>query len=607
MKKLFKITLTALLTAISVSAVADTYYLRYGRQDNPSLTQDFAWSDAASSSTNEYSWTITTLSNWDLYIWFSSTNASDLSGLYDLSTYTLNDPSGLQTQNNQRNYDSKHGVYMHLNNVSQLTITWNRSTNVITLGNAVASYTVSTTSEHGTFDPSSAKVTEGGSAVFTFTPEAGYSYASHSVTAGTATVTKDGNTFTVAPTSNCTLNVVCSQKSYNVQTLLTEGSIDPTSASVSHGGSQVFEVTIPDGKQFDKTATTYSGTAEISYNDNVITLSNVTSAGTLTVAFSSDVTPIIFWEKYPTLGANTVNLYGYLAERYCTTVTAAGFYWSKSPITDKAAAIAAIGDGSKKDYVIPATAFKNSDGTAATLATMENGFSFSAENAALNPELSEATTIYLVNYLKTDGNMAISDMVALVYEPCLPVESIALNTTYVKLPVGYKYTFEALARSAGKSPVYEWYLDDVIIEGATSNVYEFTMDAAASHSLKVKVTGDCGAPAEATASISSCTLPELTLTATPASATPWVEVTITADVTVGSIGTGLWSVTPDAELSGEDSATVYFRAGTPGTYTVKYVGISEDCTAADVRVEAEKEITISADSEDCENPNAPAL
>lgn len=605
MKKLFQITLTALLTAISVSAVADTYYLRNGRQDNPSRDVDYQWSDAATSSTNEYTWTITPMSTWDLYIWICS--SKDLSTMYDLSSYTISDPEEKQTQNNSRTYNNnKHGVYMHLNNVSELTITWNKSTGVITLGSAVTSYTVNASCANGTFSPASASVAQGGSAVFTFTPAEGYSYANHSVSAGTATVTRNGNTFTVAPTSNCTLTVVCSKKSYTVNTSLTEGSITPTSATVNHRESKTFEVAIPGGKNIDKTATNYSGSAEISYNDDEITLGNVTSAGTLTVVFSSDVTPIVFWEKYPTLGANSVNLYGYLAERYCTTVTAAGFYWSKSPITDKAAAIAAIGSGTtEKEYVIPATAFKKPDGTAATLATMENGFSFSAENAALNPSLTEATTIYLVNYLKTNGNMAISDMVALVYEPCFPVESVTLNRDAVSLPAGYKFTFEALARSAGKNPVYEWYLDGNQIDGATSSIYEFTMDAAASHSLKVKVTGDCGAPAEATATITSCTVPEVTLDAVPASATPWTTVTVTANGAEEQIGTGLWSVTPDAELNNGTPTGVTFRAGTPATYTVKYVGISKNCTG--VQVEAEKEITVNADSEDCENPNAPAL
>lgn len=588
MKKLFKITLTALLTAISVSAVADTYYLRYGRQDNPSLTQDFAWSDAASSSTNEYSWTITTLSNWDLYIWFSSTNASDLSGLYDLSTYTLNDPSGLQTQNNQRNYNSKHGVYMHLNNVSQLTITWNRSTNVITLGNAVASYTVSTTCEHGTFDPSSAKVTEGGSAVFTFTPAAGYSYTSHSVSAGTATVTRNGNTFTVAPTSNCTLTVVCSKKSYTVSTSLTEGSIDPTSATVNHGESETFEVAIPDGKKIDKTATNYSGSAEISYEGDEITLNNVQSAGTLTVAFSStaDETPVVYWEQYPTIGINAVNMHGYLAERYCNTVTEAGFYWKETnDIT--ASDIESAVEGEHK--------FAADDNPA------ENGNSFHKTGADFSTLLNEPTTIYLVNYVTTSGGTGISDVVALVYKPCFPISSVTLNSDNVKLPQDYKYTFEATARSAGKTPVYKWYLDDALIEGAASNTYEFTMPDTNPHTIKVEVTGDCEVSEEATADITSCTIPEIALTATPASTTPWAMVEIAADGAEGHIGTGLWSVTPDAELKNGNYKGVEFRAGTPGNYTIKYVGISEECNSG-VQVEAEIEITVNADSEDCVNP-----
>lgn len=602
MKKLFKITLTALLTAISVSAVADTYYLRVGRQNNPDVAADYKWSDGSNPVNNVCTWTITPMQSGNCFLWLC--NGQSTSNILSLpSSYTFADAQGLTNWNQRQDFGGRYMLLIHLKSGDEFTISWNISTHAITIGSSASTYTVSTASEHGTFDPSSAKVTDGGSAVFTFTPEAGYSYASHSVSAGTATVTKDGNTFTVAPTSNCTLTVVCSKKSYTVNTSLTEGSITPTSATVNHGESKTFDVAIPGGKKFDKTATTYSGTAEISYNDKVITLGNVTSAGTLTVVFSSDVTPIVFWEKYPTLGANAVNLYGYLAERYCTEVTAAGFYWSKSPITDKAAAIEYIGSGAAKEYVIPATAFKQPDGTAASLATMENGFSFSAENAALNPSLTEATTIYLVNYLKTNGNMALSDMVALVYEPCYTIESVTLNRNAVSLPAGYKFTFEALARSAGKTPVYEWYLDNVKIEGATSNIYEFTMPDADNHSLRVKVIGDCSSYAEATANITSCTVPEVTLTANPASATPWTTVTITATDADGHIGTGLWSVTPDAELNNGTPTGVTFRAGTPATYTIKYVGISQECTA-DVRVEAEKEITISADSEDCENPNA---
>lgn len=602
MKKLFQITLTALLTAISVSAVADTYYLRVGRQNNPDVAADYKWSDGSNPVNNVCTWTITPMQSGNCFLWLC--NGQSTSNIISLpSSYTFTDAQSLTNWNQRQDFGGKYMLLISLKSNSEFTISWNISTHAITIGSATATYTVSASCANGTFDPSSAKVTEGGSAVFTFTPADGYSYASHSITSGTATVTKDGNTFTVAPTSNCTLTVVCSQKSYNVQTLLTEGSISPTLAIVTHGGSQTFTVTAPDDKQIDKTATNYSGTAEILYSGDVITLSNVESAGTLTVVFSSDVTPIIFWEKYPTLGANTVNLYGYLAERYCTTVTAAGFYWSKSPI-DEEAAKTAIGDGTTaKANVIPATAFKQPDGTAATLATMENGFSFSAENASLNPSLAEATTIYLVNYLKTDGNMALSDMVALVYEPCFPVEGITLNNTAISLPEGYKFTFEALARSAGKNPVYEWYLDGNKIDGATSNIYEFTMDAAESHSLKVKVTGDCSSFAETTATIASCSVPEITLDATPASATPWTTVTVTANGAEEQIGTGLWSVTPDAELNNGTPTGVTFRAGTPATYTVKYVGISQECTA-DVRVEAEIEITVSADSEDCENPNA---
>lgn len=589
MKKLFKITLTALLTAISVSAVADTYYLRYGKNDNPT-DNSYQWSDAGVQSGNVYSWTLS-LPQYNNFVYITNSNADatqfacyrNINGGQVTADLTYVN-EGAKIQESQ----SKYYIWFSLKNAGSMTITWNSTTNAITIGAAAASYTVNTSCAHGTFTPTSATVAQGGSAVFAFTPAEGYTY-SHAETTG-CTFKKDGDNFTVTPTANnAVLTVICSQITCKITTSLTEGSIDPTTINVNYGENQVFTVTPPTGKQINKTATNYSGTAEISYNGNEITLSNVKSSGTLTVAVSStaDETPVVYWEQYPTIGINAVNMHGYLAERYCNAVTEAGFYWKET------------NDITASDISNPVTGHK----IVADNVPAENGNSFHKTGANFSTLLNEPTTIYLVNYVTTSGGTGISDVVALVYKPCFPIPDggVTFNNDEISLPKDYNFTFEVTARSAGKTPVYKWYLDDSTtpIEGVAGNTYEFTMPDASDHTITVEVTGDCGVSQEATATITSCTLPAVTLEA-DASTTPWANVTITATPTAIKAGSAQWSVTPDAELSGTSNSAATFRAGTPGTYTVKYVGASSACDAS-VNAEAEIEITVNADSEDCTN------
>lgn len=516
MKKLFKITLTALLIAFSGSAWAQ-YYIWGGNTNDPleDGSRLTVRAVAMTSAGGVYTYTIESFSSGDYVFFISSSSSSAYRTAHDNNEVTASSLSG---------YGLLRGTYSG----QQMYHIWNSEKK--------APLTI-------TYNPS-----------------------------GTGSlVISDGTTQT-----------------YKITTSLTEGTISPTSYSnVEDGDSKVFTVTIPDDKQINKTATNYSGTAEISYNGNEITLSNVKSSGTLTVAFSStaDETPVVYWEQYPTIGINAVNMHGYLAERYCNTVTEAGFYWKET------------NDITASDISNPVTGHK----IVADNLPAENGNSFHKAGADFRTLLDEPTTIYLVNYVTTSGGTGLSDVVALVYKPCFPISSVTLNSDNVKLPQDYKYTFEATARSAGKTPVYKWYLDDALIEGAASNTYEFTMPNTNPHTIKVEVTGDCEVSEEATANITSCTIPEIALTATPASTTPWAMVEIAADGAEGHIGTGLWSVTPDAELKNGNYKGVEFRAGTPGNYTIKYVGISEECNSG-VQVEAEIEITVNADSEDCVKP-----
>ncbi|MCQ2369029.1 MAG: fibronectin type III domain-containing protein [Paludibacteraceae bacterium] len=300
-------------------------------------------------------------------------------------------------------------------------------------------------------------------------------------------------------------------------------------------------------------------------------------------------TPIVYWEKYPTIGNNTIDMFGYLAERWCSPVTDAGFYWKET------------NDITASDIETPATNHKFQ----AAANPAKNNDSFSRTTPDLSTIITEPTTIYLVNYVTTaGGGTGISDVVALAYSPCFPIPEggVTFNNDEISLPQGYKFTFEVTARSAGKTPVYKWYLDDSTtpIEGAAGNTYEFTMPNTDPHTIKVEVTGDCEVSREATANITSCTMPAVTLAA-ETSTTPWTDVIITATPT--AVASAEWSVEPKAELKNTSTGGATFRAGTPGTYTVKYVGASSACDAT-VNAEAEIEITVNADSEDCVNPNA---
>ncbi len=622
----------ALVTSLlyAGSAMADTYYLVYhsGNINTPSALTDNVSCTAA----NEFTWTVDVVSgtNWYFTVSTSASYAdmittSSISGTNDIAESSLlsaRDQSNGWVGNNQYYY-----YRVAFTTSTKVKITYNKSTKKFTFATAGTTYSISTNVTGGNIDPTSATVSEGSSARFTVTPTEGYDYSSHSFTSGKGSVSRDGNVFTVTPTATGgTLTVTYALRSLSVSAAVsgTGGSIAPTtSQTVSYGGSLEFTATAADASHsLDRTNVTFSGTADIAYTVTSstvtkITLSNIQAGGTLTVAFVSEQTPMVNFGALPQQVVNNVKVDAYLAERYCSTVTAIGFEWNTS-----------------NDFTSPndfSYSSHSSDFTLsnsrANLAALVNGDGFSANiPSSVFSSITSGTNMFFRAYVTTAEGTGYSDVVGFFYNPCQGLSRVSIVPTEVQLAAGYSVTLQAVARGAGKGPAYEWYLDatdDNIaagtatpIEGASSDSYTFTMPSpAGSHTIKVKVTeGECSTsqfthdaavtsegqiPASKKADITTCSEPSFDLSASSTTTTPWAGVTFTVANSVDYDATAYkWEVTPSSgELSGKSKTGATLRAP-EGAYTVTYTA-SGTCNNATVNVEKSITITVDADSEVC--------
>jgi len=605
MKTIFRIfSLVVAMTLCAGTAFGAKMF--YSTSNNPT-----SWSSSVTPTQDgaNFTATITGLTaGTQYYIALSTTDA--YSGVYysdnTACSYVVN--SGVQIINNvlqigSQNYntDGKRFQFIWLRpEGTSIVASYNNDTHVYTVSSGATMYTVSTSVTGGTISPTSASVPEGGNALFTVTPTEGYQYASHSISAGTAEAVREGNTFTVSPTSNATLTVTYSAQTFIVTAGVYDGpgSVSPTQMqNVAYGSSIDFNVVTEDGYYVDQERTTYTGSAEKVFTQGKISLENIKSAGELKVYFKSDQKPVVYVGAYPTQGtgsnANYVNLEGYLSDRHCLAVSAAGFYWKGSKDITLAEVESAISGSSSK--IISASSTPSTAGT-----------SFSRLNYDL--QLQQNQEVFIVAYATAGGNTNISKVIGFKYQPCSGIEGVTITPSEASLPAGYSTTFSAVARSAGKSPVYAWYDNDVLIAGQTGQTLTYTMeDPAASHTIKVAVSeADCGSSKEATATLSTCAAPTVSLAASKSSDTPWQPITISATVENSSAGT--WSVTPEAELNIVEVADVptailnaTVLSGEQTVYTVTYTAGSQ-CENSDVKVSDSVQITIVKDHEDCTSP-----
>ena len=135
-----------------------------------------------------------------------------------------------------------------------------------------SSYTVTATSNNNSYGTVSVSGT-----VITASPKTGYYASGYTVTSGTATVTQNGNTFTVTPSSNCTVRI-----NFAAKTSVTVNFSVPAGVSqsaISGYAGEAITLPTPSGTPTDTSHTyTFLGWVTTTY-DNVTTQPTILAAG----------------------------------------------------------------------------------------------------------------------------------------------------------------------------------------------------------------------------------------------------------------------------------------------------------------------------------------
>ena len=135
-----------------------------------------------------------------------------------------------------------------------------------------SSYTVTATSNNTSYGTVSVSGT-----VITASPKTGYYASGYTVTSGTATVTQNGNTFTVTPSSNCTVRINFAAKTSVTVSFSVPAGVSQSSMSGYAG--EAITLPTPSGTPTDTSHDyTFLGWVTTSY-DNVTTQPTILSAG----------------------------------------------------------------------------------------------------------------------------------------------------------------------------------------------------------------------------------------------------------------------------------------------------------------------------------------
>lgn len=577
--------------------------------------------------------------------WFHVMSAADANNDYSKHYYVVdydkNDLSIGQSyalaSNSNRSHDDLCNLKFSLTNGNTYTISISNGTITITDGTPT-SYGVNISmnnNSYGTLDISSASVRDGNYVDVTVTPTAGYEPAtpSYTVSSGTATVSYRGdNVFRITPSANCSVQINYQIMSFTIDATPTSASpvsgcyVSPAAQNVNYGGNLNFDCNLASGYIIDQVNTHFGGAGALSYSGNRITISNITSEGTLSVAFKSsvDYTPVVNFGDIPKKTVNSIEVNAYVAELSCKTVTAAGFYWGTS--------IAEAEEHSNSRHFAASTP--------ATIGSLVKGGTFSKDgidlfNGGAGP-ITTGTNIFFQAYVTTSGGggTGYSDVVGFFYNPCQGLSEVSLTPTAVTLAEGYSVELSVVARSAGKSPTYEWYLDKTedqmagtpeAIPGADKDTYTFTLNDNNSHNIRVKVTDNtCGTSSwthdaagtyngivtSAQAVISTaanCKEPEpsdINFVTGSALAAPYQSIHLSVtDNGSSSYDKFKWEVSEGGILSGTSITDAYFRAPESLTkYTITYTAINSHCTNADVSVKKTVEIKVEKPEDGCNNP-----
>lgn len=364
-----------------------------------------------------------------------------------------------------------------------------------------------------------------------------------------------------------------------VATSITGGSISPTSASVASGGSQEFTVTPSTG--YVVTAVSYSGTATNNWTSgNTISLTNITSAGTLTVTCGPSV-PLVRMGDIPSPNPATneaVTAYAYLAKTGCANVTKLRIYIGKDGSPTKSS-----------DYV---------EYTTGNPYSINNQYAITIPASKLN-EIAGASSSFTAHIKATGFNSAgeseLSDELTFSYQACPVVVQISPSSGEMLLDS--ITTFSTSVSGASGTPTYKWYVNNVEQSGQTSSTFGFTPTEAGSYAVKVEVTDDC--TSSATANMTTCNSPTISsLTVSSDTTTPWEPVIITA--TVANTDNVVFIATGATIITTENSSTEWkgrFKAGTVKKYVVTATATSSSSTCGSDTETVE--IDVEADVEVC--------
>lgn len=170
--------LVSLMLCVSIVAQAD--YFMYSNND------DFTtWTDNAvasgSSPTFSISFNATTGRNYFVAYTGASANYANISTSTSVSVTNSGCSTCSNVQRQERGNPKRYYALFSVSSASTVTVTFNTSTLAYTVTTA-ASYTITGSGNHCTFDPTSQSIASGGSGTFTVTPEPGYRLVSASVT-----------------------------------------------------------------------------------------------------------------------------------------------------------------------------------------------------------------------------------------------------------------------------------------------------------------------------------------------------------------------------------------------------------------------------------------
>jgi len=188
-----------------------------------------------------------------------------------------------------------------------------------------------------------------------------------------------------------------------------------------------------------------------------------------------------------------------------------------------------------------------------------------------------STGLYTVYLVVTDslGQNAQSNTAQVTVNPTLQV---SVSPSLVQMDLGQSKTFTATV-SGGTTPyTYKWYLNDVLVLGATGSTWTFTPTSTGSYTVYVNVTDSATIPVTKKSNVASVTVnPALSVSISPA---PSVVLDLGQSVTFTSIVSGgtppysyQWFLNNNP-VSGATSTTWTFTPSTTGVYTV-YLNVTD--------------------------------